>query len=216
MRTEYLFTVVKPAWGCSNPWDVATQKLYPFHALCLVDYLHEGADVACEHCSEPCPSFDGGTQFGRMWVLVNWYSANDIQLIGDCCWKLVPKLGMDHRDQVHGQSKAVAMPEQFTNSPIHKAVKHQFLSCDKKYLGSAFPNGIKSLKDLQASFSSLGGCHSADISYKQDGRRFVIYSESFTKVVAKLTESQVVEALNDILRNQYSQQIKAGTQLSLF
>ena len=216
MKTEELFEIAKPAWGCSNPWIETTHKLYPFHALCLLDYLNEGAEVRCECCNEPCPSFDGGTQFGRMWVLANWHSANEIQFIGDCCWKLVPKLGMDHRDQVHGQSKAVVMPEQFANSPIHQAVKHQFLGCDKKYLGSAFPNGIKSLKDLQASFSSLGGYHGPELSYKQDGRRFVIYSDGFTKVVAKLTESQVVEALNDILRNQGPKVIQAGYQLSLF
>ena len=216
MKTNSLFEQVKPAWGCSNPWDEATHKLYPFHALCLLDYLHEGAEVMCEHCNEPCPSFGGGTQFGRMWVLVNWYSANDIQLIGDCCWKLVPKLGMDHRAQVHGQSKAVVMPDRFKESLIHQAVKHQFLSCDKKYLGSSFPNGIKSLKDLQASFSSLGGYHGPELSYKQDGKRFVVYTDSFKKVIAKLTESQVVSALNDILTNQDAHVIKAGYQLSLF
>lgn len=196
--------------------DLSTHKIFPFHSICLMDFVFEGASVKCEHCNNPSPSFDGGTQFGRMWVLLNWHSSTNIQLIGDCCFGLVPKLGMRYEDQVHGQTKSVSMPDRFSDSPKHLAVMHQFLSGDKKYLGSAFPRGIKSLNDLKQSFTDLGGYCGANIRYKQDGRKFVVYGESFGVVLAKLTESQVVDLLNDVLTNQESIESMSGMQLSLF
>jgi len=206
-------------WEYDEACKPKNQKLFPFYL-----FTNFSASRQYPVCYEPlkctyCGESLSDTKGGYYTAFIVFESASDIRI---CC-NLHCKGGhlYEYKEQIHGYTKALAMPEKYKNSLSHLVVARCFLSAPgkwyqlNKYLHIGFNTWQEFIKFSNAK-DWCGGSH----IYPDNGEPIRCWwrwdCRHLTTQVGekiKLTKTEIVNVVNEILEANRTIQVQ---QLSLF
>jgi len=200
------------------PMKKENQKLYPFYFLtnfyCNVQDVNDAnnyikvPDLFCDYCGENVTEGGNGSYFTAFVVIDGSGELKNICRPNRCPNK--PDNLMDFQDQKYGIREPLCFPEMFKDSKAHQIVFSKLCSNWKGYYLKSKLNGI-TLEDFHDKFHTImegsNYCFPGFNGYCERVTSELKLMDNDHKIVLKLSNSQIVKIINEIILAQREEQL---------